>query len=112
MGLSNKRFAMPRSSEEELRGMARAIVRGQAWVACTPEEVDLSGMMLLMGLAAASWCTPKYLRQVGTLVGYLKDAMPQGVNGVPMFHTARFIHRHDIQTLFRWIRHYEEVLAA
>ena len=40
----------------------------------------------------------EWVRDVGAVVGNIKDTFPRSINGLPMFHTVQFVHRED------WVR--------
>ncbi len=51
----------------------------------------------------------EYLKSIGFIYEFLSQAMPRGINGGPMFMSARFLNREDSEKMFKYYEQYKEI---
>lgn len=99
--------SIQRHSPTELKDLARQVIQRQVWITSDAREIENGFMLLLMGLQF----TEAEAQKLGALVGYMDSVLPRGINGVPMFTRAQFLHVNDMPYLFKHLQRMEAALA-
>jgi hypothetical protein len=71
-------------TEDELKELARQVIKNEVFVGTSKEEIEYA-FMLLVTLGA------NFPDDTVALYGDYKDTMARGINGYPMFHTCGYL---------------------
>lgn len=81
-------------SDEELKDFVRAFLDGRIYTHLAVRDPNLIRSVFMV-LALAGRMPKDYADTVGLIWEFLDQAGPRGINGHPMFFSARFMHRDD-----------------
>lgn len=92
-------------SHEEVHALAVEVVRGNQWVAWTPDALE-SAFGAILALAAP---IPPNIQ---TCVASIDARFPMACNGYPMFTEARFLTGNDLVALHAEVARLSELLES
>ena len=75
-----------------------------------PNNLTMSIFMPLVFMSKKN-ISEEELANVGQIIGDVKDTFKMGVNGYPIFHSCRFIHKEDWKLIREKVRRMEKAMA-
>ncbi len=92
---------IPRMSQEFLNRLARRIVRREVWITNQPDSLYLAFGLILSatidGLSNNE--ADKKLEDLGAMWETFTQALPRGINGLPIFASGHMVHKLDVEPL-------------
>jgi len=103
-----------RMSAEELNTFAGEIVRGEVYLRLfrDDEYQDIQDSWGLLLACLTDDQREEIAENAFGMYAYMKDALPLGINGKPMFIGARFLHREDQIPLYERVSEIEEAFKV
>lgn len=88
---------VPRLTEDEIRQFVNDVLAGLIFTSwgLTIDEAQRVFMPIALGAFTRATVTEGFLRQLGIVYEYLKEAGPMAINGQPCFFSMRLMHKDD-----------------
>lgn len=95
--------------KEKIDNLAHRINNDEIFITNNPESMEMS-FGFILGLMSQEFTEERwkeFSESIGTVYEEMDKAAPRSVNGKPMFFSANFIHKDDLDILFEKLEEYD-----
>ena len=94
-------------SEQELKKLAKEVYENKIFLANTEEHMRLS-----FGIILALLEKDKIPKDVVAFYEYYTEALPRGINGLPMFMSCGFLIKDEWDIFYKYYQQYKELVES